>query len=201
MIRFIVIPLAIVAMFIIGISWYLQPNDFRSCAEVLSIQGDCSSADAIVAISGGNTNARTDKAIELYQAGWADLLVFAGAAQDKSGPSNAQAMAMRAESAGVPANDIRLDEFSETTEENAVNSQSIFQREGIESVILVTSGYHQRRASLEFNKSTENITIKNYPAEDSDWNMWWWLTPRGWWLVGSELAKIGVFYGRGVFGQ
>lgn len=201
MIRFIAVPIFVAAAFIIGVSIYLQPNNFSKCSDSPSIEGDCATVDAIVAVSGGDTNARTDKAIELYQKGWADTLIFSGAAQDKTGPSNAQAMAIRAESQGVPNEAILLDEYSETTEENAANSQSIFERTGIHSVILVTSGYHQRRASLEFNKRTDDVVIMNFPTEDRDWNSWWWVTPRGWWLASSELAKIGVFYGKGVFGQ
>lgn len=202
MIRFIAIPIVVIAALILGISIYLQPSDFRDCQINPAIAGDCSAVDAIVAVSGGDTNARTDQAIELYQNGWADLLIFSGAAQDKSGPSNAQAMAVRAEMKGVPSEAILLDEYSETTEENAANTQSIFQRTNIDSIILVTSGYHQRRASLEFNKrASGDVVIKNYPTEDSDWNAWWWISPRGWWLAGTELAKIGVFHGRGVLGQ
>lgn len=201
MIRAIIIAIVAVAFVILGLSFYLQPNDFRSCAELPSVAGDCKAVDAIVAISGGDTTARTDKAISLYQDGWAPLLIFSGAAQDKSGPSNAEAMATHAKDRGVPPEAIQLDEYSETTEENAANSQSIFEQQAIHSVILVTSGYHQRRASLEFNKRTSDVEIKNYSTDDKDWTMWWWLTPRGWWLAVGEAAKIGVFYGKGMLGQ
>jgi uncharacterized SAM-binding protein YcdF (DUF218 family) len=201
MIRFILIPVLAAALFIVTVSFYLAPNDFTKCSSGPTIAGDCSAADAIVAVSGGDTNARTDKAIELYKDGWASLLIFSGAAQDKSGPSNAEAMAARAIAQGVPAGVIEIDEYSETTTENAENTQSIFERNGVSLVILVTSGYHQRRASLEFNKRTDGVEIKNYPTDDSDWTMWWWLTPRGWWLSANELAKIAVFYGQGILGR
>jgi len=59
----------------------------------------------------------------------------------------------------------------------------------------VTSGYHQRRASLEFNKQAESVNIRNYPVtEDNDWGWFWWATPRGWWLAGGELVKIIAYY-------
>lgn len=201
MIRLILTPLIILAVFVVGVSFYLSPSDYRNCPDVPTIDGDCSAVDAVVAVSGGDTNARTDQAIELYKKGWANMLIFSGAAQDKTGPSNAQAMALRAQDQGVPAGVIELDEYSETTTENAEYTRSIFQRYGVSSVILVTSGYHQRRASLEFNKRTENVDIRNYPATGSDWSNWWWATPRGWWLVFSELAKIGVYYGQGIIGR
>ena len=95
---------------------------------------------------------------------------------------------------GVPENNIYIDEYSETTKQNAENVQAIFAKLNIKRAILVTSGYHQRRASLELNKYTD-ATILNHPVEsDSDWSIWWWTKPRGWWLVGSELVKIVMFY-------
>lgn len=184
------IPVLILAA-IVGISIYLQPNDLRDCGDAPSITSACQSVDAIVAVSGGDTNARTDEAIRLYKNGWAPILVFSGAAQDKSGPSNAEAMQTRAIDQGVPATAIMLDESSETTKENAENSKTIFESNNIKSIILVTSGYHQQRASLEFNKRAENFTVKNNPVyEDQDWSFWWWTHPRGWTLATSELFKI-----------
>jgi len=198
--RTLLIILISVIVFITGVAIYLQPNSLRGCPEVPSGKGNCQPADAIVAVSGGDTNARTDAAIKLYQKGWAPLLIFAGAAQDKSGPSNAAAMAARAVDQGVPAAAIEVDELSATTEENASNVRSIFKQNSVGKVILVTSAYHQRRASLEFNKRTDNVAILNAPTNDSDWSFWWWVTPRGWWLAGGELAKIVVFYAGGIAG-
>lgn len=197
--RYLIISLVAVAALIIGLSIYLQPNDFIGCGEKpAGIYGQCSSADAIVVVSGGDTNARTDSGIALYKNGWADTLIFSGAAQDKSGPSNAEAMMRRALTAGVPANDILLDEYSETTQQNAANAQSIFSENNIEKIILTTSGYHQKRANLEFQRNTDNVTVLNYPVtRGSDWSFWWWVTPRGWWLAGGEIVKIVIFHIQG----
>lgn len=191
----IIFPLiAIVAIIAIGV--YLQPNDFRTCTTTPATSGECTKADAIVVVSGGDTIARTAAGIELYKNGWADHLIFSGAASDKTGPSNAAAMRHQAEDAGVPSNVILVDETSLNTKQNAANTKSIITEGKFHSIILVTSGYHQRRASLEFNKLADNgLVIRNYPvAQDGDWSVWWWLTPRGWWLAGGELAKIIAFY-------
>lgn len=190
---------ALFAAIVIGVTLYLQPNDFIGCSDIPAAEtGRCGKADAIIVVSGGNTNARTDAGIELFQKDWAGILIFSGAAQDKSGPSNAAAMKMRALAADVPESAILLDEESETTKQNATNSQSLFDRYNLESVILVTSGYHQRRASLEFKQNTTDTTILNYPVIfDSDWSLWWWMTPRGWWLAGGEVVKIIAFYVQG----
>lgn len=190
-----IIPGAIVLM-IIGISFYLQPNDFIGCGDHPETSGTkCIKADAIVVVSGGDTGARTDEGIKLFENGWANSIVFSGAAQDKSGPSNAATMRLRAINAGVPSASIYVEEQSATTEENALNTHAIFTDNNFNSVILVTSGYHQRRSELEFKKENTNITVLNHPLlKDKDWSYLWWLTPRGWWLAGGEIVKIIIFY-------
>ena len=189
-----IIPALIVAL-IIGLSIYLQPNSFIGCSEKPVADTACDQADAVVVVSGGDTAARTAVGIELYQRGWADYLVLSGAALDKSGPSNAEAMKRQAEAAGVPTYAILVDEDAANTRQNAENTQSIIEERGFSDVILVTSGYHQRRASLEFNKIADSVTIRNYPVmHDQDWSWYWWATPRGWWLAGGEVVKIIAFY-------
>lgn len=193
-----VLLLIAVAVFVLiaSISIFLTPNNMRACKEPEPV-GICAGADAIVTVSGGDTNARTDKAIELYQAGWAPKLIFSGAAADTSGPSNAEAMAKRAREAGVSENAIITEELSRTTAENALNTSKFIADQSIERIILVTSAYHQRRASLEFGAILgPSVEIVNHPvSSDKHWaGFWWWTTPRGWWLAGGELIKIGAFY-------
>ncbi|NTW62409.1 YdcF family protein [Candidatus Saccharibacteria bacterium] len=182
------------AAVVIGLSIYLQPNDLLRCGTSPGVGQNCHPVGAIVAISGGDTVGRASQAISLYQHGWSDKLIFAGAAQDKSGPSNALVMKKIAISAGVPESNIYIDEYSENTKQNAQNVQTIFAEHKITKIILVTSGYHQRRASLEFNKQASYVEILNKPsAVDKDWTVWWWLNPYGWWLAISEIVKIIVF--------
>lgn len=190
----VIIPALLVAI-IVGLSLYLQPNNFMACNKQPVAETDCAAADAIVVVSGGDTKARTAAGIELYQRGWADYLVLSGAALDRSGPSNAAAMKLQAAQAGIPVEAILIDEEAMNTQQNAANTQSIFKERQFKDVILVTSGYHQRRASLEFNKRADDTIIRNYPVvTDKDWGWYWWLTPRGWWLAGGEMVKIIAFY-------
>ncbi|MCA9334814.1 YdcF family protein [Candidatus Saccharibacteria bacterium] len=183
-----------------GISAYLGPDGLGKCKSYPTANvEDCQEVDAIVAISGGDTPARTAQAIEMYKLGWAPILVFSGAAADKSGPSNAEAMQRQALAEGVPASRIILDETSETTQENADHAINIFEKNHIRSVILVTSAYHQRRAGLEFGKlAGMDVKIINHPVRtDNQWSEWWWLDPTGWYLAVSEMIKIIVFFARG----
>jgi len=189
---------ALVAIVITVVSVYLTPDDLRGCGQITK-EGDCQPADAIVAISGGNTPTRAAEAIRLYKAGWAHTLVFSGAAADTSGPSNAEVMRRQAIEEGVPAEDVKVEPLSQTTRQNAERVKELLVEAGSGSaqrVILVTSPYHQRRASLEFGAlAGHGITIINRPTpKDPDWSVVWWLTPRGWWLAGGELVKIAAFY-------
>ncbi len=191
--------LVLAAVFIISvilIGRYLGPDDLARCGGYPSAsEGICQKVDVIVAVSGGDTTARTVEAIKLYQAGWAKKVVFSGAAEDKNSPSNAAVMRGIAVASGVPEEAISVDEYGRTTKENAAGTADVLAREEISSMILVTSGYHQRRTSLEFQRRFEHVVIRNHPvAQDSQWSMWWWMTPVGWYLALGELARILLFY-------
>lgn len=193
-----IILIAFLAVFVIVVSVYLTPDDLRSCHGVTR-QGACKPADAVIAVSGGNTPARAAEAIRLYKQGWTDTLIFSGAAADTSGPSNAEVMRRQALKAGIPAEHVQVEPLSQTTKQNAERVKELLVEVGSGSaqrVILVTSPYHQRRASLEFSAlAGDGITVVNRPTpHDPDWSVVWWLTPRGWWLAGGELVKIGAFY-------
>jgi len=175
------VVLAVVAAgLFFGVGFYLSP------------QSPLAKADAIVAISGGETDARTQEAVTLYQAGWAPHLIFSGAAADASGPSNARAMARAAESAGVPASAIQLDEASANTEQNAANVAGIIAQSHFHSIILVTSPYHQRRAYIEFRRALgHTFPIVNHSSYDQQWRRSdWWATAESRALTASELQKV-----------
>ena len=186
-------------VFILLIGSYLAPNDLQGCGSSPSdVKQTCQKADAIVAISGGDTAARATEAVRLYKNGWASALIFSGAAADKSGPSNAAVMKKLAIEQGVPEQAIITEDMSQTTHENAKRMQRVLESHSYKRIILVTSAYHQRRASIEFKRNigTSDIKILNSPLQrDNQWSQWWWLTPTGWWLAIGELIKILLTYG------
>lgn len=188
--------IGLILLIITSISVYLTPDDLKSCKQNTAF-GECTRVDAIVAVSGGDTNSRADEAIKLYKEGWAPRIIFSGAAADPTGPSNAEAMSRRATGAGVPESAVVTEEFSRTTAENALNTSEFIKEQSIKNIILVTSAYHQRRASLEFSSILgPSVAIANHPVPtDKDWvGFWWWTTGRGWWLASGELVKIIAFY-------
>ncbi|MDO4773581.1 MAG: YdcF family protein [Candidatus Saccharibacteria bacterium] len=183
----------VVAVMVIGLSLYLSPDGLADCQDEPTT-GQCAPADAIVVISGGDTNARTDEAIRLFQQKWAPLLIVSGAAADKTSQSNAAAMRQRANNQGVPLTQIIAEERSETTKQNAAEVKQVAEQRQFKRLILVTSAYHMRRAQSEFAAHLPNVTIVAHPVgSDKHWGPVWWLTPWGWWLALSELVKNGLF--------
>jgi uncharacterized SAM-binding protein YcdF (DUF218 family) len=181
---------AVIGVVAWGISAYLPIDNLKDCNQPDPLDAKCAPAQVIIAISGGNTQARTAEAIALYKQGWAPQLIFSGAAVDRSGPSNAEAMRTQAIEAGVPAKDIILDRRAIDTSQNASGTNALLTAQDTR-VILVTSPYHQRRASIEFQKVLgDKVTIINHPTQtDPDWGPYWWATPYGWLLGISELLK------------
>lgn len=192
MFKGLVIVVLISVLSVLAIGAYLTPDDLATCEQQPNNRVICEKADAIVAVSGGSTTLRAGEAIKLYKNGWADKLIFSGAALDENSPSNASVMRQQALREGVPESAILVDETSRTTHENAAQTAQILQNNQIQRLIVVTSPYHQRRTSLEFEQIAGNTTIIiNHPVQnDPDWPKHWWITPRGWWLAIGEMAKI-----------
>lgn len=147
-------------------------------------------ADAIVAVSGGDTQGRTRHAVDLYQQGYAPRLIFSGAAADPGSASNAKVMLSIAAARGVPISAISLDENSRDTKENAQKTKEIIG--DAKTVILVTSDYHQRRVNREFKKALgSDVELINAPAKDKYWGRKsWFLSPYGWYISLTEPAKL-----------
>ena len=163
-----------------GLGFYLSP------------QSPLAKSDVIVAISGGETEARTQEAVKLYNDGWARHIIFSGAALDPSSPSNAKIMATAALAAGVPSAAIELDEAATNTRENASGVSAIVKRDGYHSIILVTSPYHQRRALITFQRVlSPGFPIVNHSSYDQNWRRsHWWATSYSRSLTLSELQKV-----------
>ena len=96
---------------------------------------------------------------------------------------------------GVPDAAILVEPSSNTTQENALLVADLMKSRGLISAILVTSPYHQRRASLLFSRSFAPIglTFRNYPARDPQWDQdRWWIREPSRTLTLVELAKLGA---------
>lgn len=147
-------------------------------------------ADVIVVASGSDD--RIFHAIDLYKANVAPKIIVTGAAQ-KGPVSDAAAMSVIAQSHGIPAEAIMIEERATDTYENALYANEIIQKNKFKNIVLVTSPYHQRRLYETF-KSICNIPkclLFNSPSPYSAWHEnTWWFTQQEKEHTTKELAKI-----------
>jgi uncharacterized SAM-binding protein YcdF (DUF218 family) len=163
-------------------------------ARFLDVEDPLEPADAALVMTGDPGFERTTAAARLVCAGNARLLVLTGG-EPWPGDSAASLRA-RALREGVPSDRIRLEDRSTDTRESLVNVALILEEEGVKTLILVTSPYHQRRAFLAARRALPGLRIINRPVRTRPWP-----PVRPWWrdagtrrLVFQEYAKL-VYYG------
>ena len=117
------------------------------------------SGEAIIALAGnagktgvvtGETEARIKRAVELYEAGAAPLIVVTGGTGQADGPSVAEAMRDFALAAGVPEDAILMEDASHSTLQNALFTADLSELDKSKPVIIVTHRYHLPRANASF---------------------------------------------------
>jgi uncharacterized SAM-binding protein YcdF (DUF218 family) len=168
-----------------GLLFLVHGPILTKAGEMIVKKDEMKPADAIVILAGEETE-RVEYGVTLFKDGWArkDVIVMAG------GPlvwkyTWAGLMKDHAESLDVPARKILLEDKSRTTEEDAYYTKEILQKNRIASIILVTSPYHSRRASIIFGKVMgKDIRIINAPAENS------WFRVDEWWKRRRDRAAV-----------
>jgi uncharacterized SAM-binding protein YcdF (DUF218 family) len=87
-----------------------------------------------------------------------------------------------------------METVSHGTREALVAVADILRAEGVTSVALVTSPYHQRRTYLTARKALRGVRLFNHPVRVSFWDQrrWWqkWGSRR---IVLTEYGKL-VYY-------
>lgn len=116
-------------------------------------------ADAIVVLGGatrgdmhlgsfGDLNQQADRivhALRLYRAGKAPLILLSGGADPASRPE-AELMYEHLALMGVEPRALLRERESRDTRENALYSAILLRGRGVQSILLVTSGFHMRRS-------------------------------------------------------
>ena len=92
--------------------------------------------------------ARIDHAVELYNSGRVKGIIFTGARSKEDILSEAGAARSYAIAAGIPANDISVEERLRTTRQNLIEAQRLMQAGGHRSALIVSDPLHLRRAHL-----------------------------------------------------
>lgn len=170
-----------------GLGNWLNYEQMGACGSAPDNSENCKKADVIIAISGGDTTARAEKAINLYKQNFAKNIIFSGAAADPSSPSNAKVMYDLAIKKGVPQSAIKLDETSENTRQNSENVAKILKENGWTNAILVSENYHLRRAYTNFVGADAQANFRTTAAKNQ---IFWWAEPRGWILIISEIGGM-----------
>lgn len=188
MFRFVV---GVVVGFLLALAMLLSVGTFLRAGDAAR------RADVIVALSGDTKGARAAAAASLYHAGLAPAIIFSGASEDPNSVSSAALMARAAMALGVPPDAILLEESARTTEDNAQFVRELMRAMNFRSALLVTSGYHQRRAAVTFARAFAGTGTRfaNVPADDPDWDpVLWWLHPDQRDLTLREIGKLALAY-------
>jgi uncharacterized SAM-binding protein YcdF (DUF218 family) len=108
----------------------------------------------VVVLLGGGSDRRIMRALQIYRAGKAPLIVISGGnlPWQAAAVPESQRIADFLVELGAPRSALILETESRNTRENAVNTAAIFKEHGWRNGLLVTSGDHMPRALAAFQK-------------------------------------------------
>ncbi|MBK8050985.1 MAG: YdcF family protein [Anaerolineales bacterium] len=146
-------------------------------------------ADAIVVLGGGarpatwpRTTAEVNEAgdrliyaAKLYQDGVAPKLLLSGGAPVADAPNvqtEAESMASLLEIMGVPRTALLQDPSSRNTYENAIETRSQLEEQGIDRIVLVTSASHMPRSVAIYEKQGFDVipAPTDFLVTQADWD-------------------------------
>lgn len=140
-------------------------------ASPLEIAEKPQKADAIVVFGGGigeggspgkSTVERARFSVDLYQEGFAKTILYSSGYTYKY--NDAENMKLFAMSMGVPGKNIILDKKGDITYTNVKYTSEILRKKGFHKILLISSPYHMRRASLVFNHIAKDIDVIYTPV-------------------------------------
>lgn len=123
---------------------------------LLCIESDARHADVIVAL-GGESTERARQTLELFWEGAAPKIIV-------SGDGDTSDLARLLLRAGIPPNDIEMENHSRNTRENAEFTVRLLRKRGVHRAIIVTSWFHSRRALNSFCFFAPEIQFASLPA-------------------------------------
>lgn len=136
------------------VALYEPPDEVPSGAAIVALAGNAAQAGGV----NGETEMRIERAVELYEAGAAPVLVVTGGTSGDA-PSVAEAMKEYAVANGVPEDAILVEDASRSTLQNALFSADLAELDKSEPIIIVTHRYHMPRARASFRwAGFENVT-------------------------------------------
>jgi len=158
-------------------------------------------ADAILVLGGGQGE-RLERGLELYNEGYAPLLITSGEPPLLPGFETpfAELAADYLAERGIPREDIIVLPDTTSTREEADHSLRLARERGWRTLLVVTAEHHSRRAWLTFRKvyrgSGVNVALVAARGE--------WYDPRSWWqeertflAVWEEYLKLAHYLVKG----
>ena len=136
------------------VALYKPVEDIPKGAAIVALAGESGTSGAVT----GETEARIRRAVELFEAEAAPVLVVTGGIV---GGENAVAEAMRdfAVAAGVPEDAILVESNSHSTLQNALFTADLAEIDKTQPIIIVTHRYHLPRANASIRwAGFQNVT-------------------------------------------
>lgn len=167
-------------------------------------------ADALVVLGGSSAYVeRTHWAAQLFQEGHAPKIILTNdnerggwSSAEQRNPYFVERAVAELQRAGVPAEKIEvLPQPVASTRDEALLLRRYVAEHRLQSLVVVTSAYHSRRALWTlrrvFNGSNIEIEMNPVATGDGDWQSptpltWWWKW-RGWLSVALEYPKL-IYY-------
>jgi uncharacterized SAM-binding protein YcdF (DUF218 family) len=144
-------------------------------------------ADAIVVLAGGK--GRVEEGVRLYRGGKAKWLFLIGV-----GPSVRRSDFYRPQQGDPSAEGIVLEKASRNTLENAIYGRDVIKDKEVSSIVLITSRYHMKRASILLrNALPKDVAIYPYPVDSKNLKEAWWNHIGSFQLLFSEFYKYCMF--------
>jgi uncharacterized SAM-binding protein YcdF (DUF218 family) len=176
-------------------------------ARALVVQEPLSRADVLLVLAGAKVyGERVTYAAHLFLDGRAGRIVLTNDGNLQSWSRTLQRNPLSVERAtlmlgrlGVPAANIEaLQGRVDSTHDEALLMRRYAEAHHVKSIVVVTSGYHTRRASWTlrrvFRGTGIQIGIEPAPPQpDTPSPMTWWWSARGWPMVAGEYMKL-VYY-------
>jgi len=181
----------IMLLVVAGVAYFGHSFILGKTGRYIYEKDDLKPADVIVVLA-GEEEERVEYGVKLFKEGWArkNRIIMTG------GPvvgrhTCAGLMKEQAEDLGVPGKFILLADRSRSTEEDAKYTGEILKKNGYKSLILVTSPYHSKRASVIFRKMLPDVRTISAPSEKSWLNFYdWWKRTRDRDMVLNEWSKF-----------
>jgi len=113
--------------------------------------------DGIAVLTGGQN--RIETAFTLMHQGYARQLLISGV-----GPHATIAQLSPSPNTTIPPDRIALGRHAVTTLGNAMEVADWTRRHNLHTVLIVTAGYHLRRAILDMQRAAPNVQFSGYPV-------------------------------------